>query len=186
MAKIKEAKLSDIIPDDLNANKGTEYGKHLMNQSFEKFGTWRSIAVDKNLKVAAGNKSLENFAEAGFEDVIIVPTNGKQLVVVQRTDIDSTTPEGEKMFREYGLADNATSNANLEWNEENIRAISEKWDINPEEWGIDTAFEDEEEQNECDDKEIVSTKMEVECGDASKLAELFGELQERGFKVKFV
>ena len=41
MAKVNEAKIDILIPDDLNANKGNEYGKHLIGKSFEKFGAWR-------------------------------------------------------------------------------------------------------------------------------------------------
>lgn len=183
--EIKKAKLSDLIPDDLNANKGTEFGSHLVENSIRKFGAGRSILLDKNNRIIAGNKTTENAAAIGMEDVIIIETTGNQIVAVKRMDIDLDTAQG----REMAIADNASAKANIDWDEENIKTISEKWEINPEEWGINPDFgkeDEEDEEEEPEDKKAISTKMEVECEDVSKLAELFSELQERGFSVKLV
>lgn len=179
---VKQGKLSDLIPDDLNANKGTEFGSHLVENSIRKFGAGRSILLDKNGRIIAGNKTTEQAAAIGLEDVIIVETTGTQIVAVKRMDIDLDTAQG----REMAIADNASAKANIEWDEENVKAIEEKWDIKPEEWGITTDFGGEVEDDEPEDEKAISTKMEVECEDVSKLAELFGELQERGFKVKLI
>lgn len=179
---VKQAKLSDLIPDDLNANKGTEYGAHLVESSIRKFGAGRSILLDMNNRIIAGNKTTENAAAIGLEDVIIIETTGTQIVAVKRMDIDLDTAQG----REMAIADNASAKANIAWDEENIKAIEEKWEISPEEWGISTEFEEDEEVEDLDDKKAISTKMEVECEDVSKLVELFSELQERGFKVKLI
>ena len=108
---IHTAKLSDLTPDDLNANKGTERGDYQLTQSLEKYGAGRSILIDKQGRIIAGNKTAAKFGELGLEDVVVVQTNGKQLVAVQRTDIDLDTPEG----RELAIADNRTSELNLDW-----------------------------------------------------------------------
>lgn len=39
---MKKAKISDLIPDDRNYNKGTEFGNSLINKSIKKFGAGRS------------------------------------------------------------------------------------------------------------------------------------------------
>lgn len=39
----KKTKLSDLIPDDKNFNKGSEFGNQLIEKSFRKFGAGRSI-----------------------------------------------------------------------------------------------------------------------------------------------
>jgi len=132
MAKVKETKIDTLIPDDLNANKGTEYGGHLMEKSFREFGAGRSILLDKNGRVIAGNKSLDTASAIGMENVIIVETTGEQLVAVKRMDIDLDSERG----RSLALADNATSKANLAWDEEAIEQITAEWNIKPEEWGI--------------------------------------------------
>lgn len=141
---VKEAKLEDLIPDDLNANKGTQYGTHLIEKSFSEFGAGRSILLDKNNRIISGNKSTEGASSVGIEDVIIVETDGTKLVAVKRTDIDLDSESGRKL----ALADNATSKANLDWDAEAIQAITNQWDIQPEDWGVkaDVGESDQDEE----------------------------------------
>ncbi|MBR4115652.1 MAG: SAM-dependent methyltransferase, partial [Bacteroidales bacterium] len=101
MAKIIERSIDSLIPDDKNFNKGTEYGDHLMDESLRKFGLGRSILLDKNDRIIAGNKTTEKAAELGFENVLIVETDGNTLVAVKRKDIDLDSAKG----RELALAD---------------------------------------------------------------------------------
>lgn len=129
---IKEGKIDDLILDNLNANKGTEYGGHLMEKSFRENGAGRSILIDKNNRIIAGNKSTETAASIGLQDVIIVESDGTKLIAVKRTDIDIDSKEG----RELALGDNATSKANLEWDPEAIQQIQQQWNVQPEDWGI--------------------------------------------------
>lgn len=127
-----KTKVKDLIPDDKNYNKGNEYGESLIAKSFQKFGAGRSILLDKNNKVIAGNKSLQKFAEQGLEDVQIIESDGKKLIAVKRTDIDLNTPEG----REMALADNATAKANIEWDFPNLEMAITEFDLKPLDWGV--------------------------------------------------
>lgn len=129
---IKEAKISDLIPDDKNNNKGTEFGNHLIEKSIQKFGAGRSILIDKNNRIIAGNKTIENATSVGIEKLIIVETTGDTVVAVKRTDINLDSTIG----REMALADNATAKANIKWDEEQIKAITEEFDIVPDDWGL--------------------------------------------------
>ena len=127
----KKIKVSDLIPDDKNFNKGNEYGESLIEKSFAQFGAGRSILLDKNNRIIAGNKSTQKFADGGGENVIVVETDGKTLVAVKRTDIDLDTPQG----REMALADNATAKANIVWDAEVLEAeVSEAVCA---EWGVE-------------------------------------------------
>lgn len=137
-------KISDIKLDDKNFNAGSEYGGALIKKSFEKFGAGRSILIDKNNKIIAGNKSTENYGAGGGEDVIIVESDGTKLIAVKRTDIDLDTPEG----REMALADNATAKANIVWAEDVIAETvgvetAESWGIEFKEQEIPEAQEDD-------------------------------------------
>lgn len=139
MAKAKEiSKISDLIPDANNYNKGTEFGQGLIEKSIRKNGLGRSLLLDRNGKVIAGNKTLEGTVAAGFadEDIIVVKTDGKKLVVVQRTDLDLETRKGKEM----ALADNATAKANLAWDYDALGADFQTDEL--EEWGV---FADESE-----------------------------------------
>lgn len=97
--------LADLTPDGENFNKHTEFGQKLLEESLRKFGAGRSILVDKDGNIIAGNSTTETAAAIGMDDVIVVPTDGKKLVVVQRTDLSLDSPEG----RELALADNMTA-----------------------------------------------------------------------------
>ena len=179
MAKIIETSIEQLVPDDKNFNEGTEYGQHLIEESLRKFGAGRSILLDKNNRIIAGNKTTENCANVGLDDVIIVETDGTKLVAVKRTDIDLDSAQG----REMALADNATGKANLCFDTDLIMQEAEKFDFDPEDWGIDVDNGEygkgEEKQ---DGKKVISTRLVVECGDVTKLSLLFSELQDRGFK----
>ncbi len=127
----KKLKLKDLIPDDKNFNVGSEYGNQLIERSFRTFGAGRSILIDKNNRIIAGNKSVENAFSIGMEDVEIIESDGKKIIAVKRTDIDLDSPEG----REMALADNATAKANIVWAED---IIAETVTIEVAEcWGVD-------------------------------------------------
>lgn len=106
-------KLSDLQPDERNANRGTERGTYMIRQSLQKLGAGRSILLDKNGKVIAGNKTLESAADIGLDDVLIVRTRGDQLVAVMREDLDLDDPEGQA--RQLAYADNRAGQVSLEW-----------------------------------------------------------------------
>jgi len=131
--KVTKAKLADLIPDDRNLNKGTERGKQLIAKSLNKFGAVRGIAVDKDNRIIAGNKTVENAIEQGIEDVIIVETTGKELVVTRRTDTSLDSKQG----REMALADNATVKVDLEWDTEQLESVADDFGIDTEEWEIE-------------------------------------------------
>lgn len=176
MAKVIETSIEYLVPDNKNFNKGTQFGEHLMDESLRKFGLGRSILLDKNDRIIAGNKTTEKAGELGFEKVVIVETDGSTLVAVKRNDIDLDSQKG----RELALADNATSKANLSWDEEMIMQCAEQFDFDPEEWGVSMSEPEEEGQEEP--KKEIDTRLIVECGDVTKLSLLFSELQDRGFK----
>lgn len=180
MTKIIETNIESLVPDNKNFNKGTEYGDRLMDESLRKFGLARSIVIDKNNRIIAGNKTAEKAADIGFTDVLVVEVDGNQLVAVKRKDIDLDSAKG----RELALADNATSKANLAWDESMIEEVSQQWDFEPQEWGVDVSIQEEPEQEEPSGKKEISTRLIVECGDVTKLSLLFRELQDRGFSVE--
>lgn len=114
----KKVKLSDLIPDNKNFNKGTDLGNSLIKKSLEHFGAGRSILIDKHNNIIAGNKSVENAIAIGMDDLQIVESDGSKIIAVKRTDIDLNTPEG----RELALADNATAKENILFDAELIEA----------------------------------------------------------------
>ena len=111
-------KLADLIPDHANANKGTERGRYALEASLRQYGAGRSILLDKNGRIIAGNKTAEVAADIGLEDVVIVQTDGTQIVAVQRTDLDIDSAEG----RGLAYADNRVGELSLDWDAEQVLA----------------------------------------------------------------
>ena len=104
--KTKDIKtIADLTPDGENFNRHTEFGYKLLEDSLRKFGAGRSVLVDKDGNIIAGNGVVETAAAIGMEDVVVVKTDGKKLVVVQRDDLSLDSKEG----RELALADNMTA-----------------------------------------------------------------------------
>ena len=139
MAKLIKSKIENLTPDDHNFNKGSEYGNHLIEKSFREFGAGRSILIDRNNRIIAGNKSIEAASSIGMENVVIVETTGDEIVAVKRTDIDLDSKKG----RELALADNATNKANLDFDEEEISKLSEQFEFDASDWGIETVNPDD-------------------------------------------
>ncbi len=113
-------KLSDLTPDSHNANKGTVRGRHLLETSLSKYGAGRSIVVDKNGRIIAGNKTAETAGEIGLDDVVIVRTDGKQLVAVMREDLDLN--DDDTAARMLAYADNRVGAVSLDFDPEVLLA----------------------------------------------------------------
>jgi len=154
-------KAKDLIHDDKNFNKGSESGAKLIKKSFEKFGAGRSILLDKNNRIIAGNKSVEF---SGIDDVQIVESDGTKLIAVKRTDIDLDTPLG----REMALADNASAKANIVFDAELIEA--EVGVAVAEEWGIEMPKVEPEVTEDDFDVDSV-TETDIVLGDLFEIGE---------------
>ncbi len=121
--------LSDLAPDQGNANKGTERGNRLLEDSLREFGAGRSIVTDKHGTVIGGNKTLEQAAALGF-DIEVVKSDGQKLVVVQRTDLD--LQDGDDKARRLAYADNRIGQIDLEWDADAIlRDMAAGVDLEP-------------------------------------------------------
>lgn len=119
-AKIKEVKIANLKFDDHNANAGTEAGSALLRQSIETLGFGRSVLVDRNDQLIAGNKTTEQAIESGAENAIVIETDGTQLIVVKRTDLD-LSDDADGRGRALALADNRIAEANLKWNPDEMQ-----------------------------------------------------------------
>ena len=101
--------IKDIKLDDRNFNLGTQKGRRLLNKSIDEFGTGRSILVDKNNVIIAGNKTFQAFKRTTNPELEIIETTGDELIAVKRNDIDINTDKG----RGLAFADNHVAETNL-------------------------------------------------------------------------
>lgn len=103
-------KISDLTFDKENANLGTERGNRTLETSLSHFGAGRSILIDKNGVIIAGNKTAEMAGQIGIEEVKVVETTGNEVVAVMRTDLDLNA---DPAARQLALADNRVGELSL-------------------------------------------------------------------------
>lgn len=179
--QLKQGKVHDLIQDDRNLNKGTERGRELIEKSLRQFGAGRSILVDKNNRIIAGNKTHANAEAAGIDDAVIVETDGTKLVVVKRTDIDLDTKQG----REMALADNATVKVDLAWDTDKLDVVVEDYGIDAEEWDVSTMSQiDKAKENGLQIE--FEYKLEISCRDEAEQERLYNELIEKGYECRIL
>jgi len=183
MSKETKNKISDLIPDDKNFNIGNSFGDSLIEKSLRKFGAGRSILIDKNNKIIAGNKTVENSAAIGLENVKIIESDGTEIIAVKRIDIDLNTKRG----REMALADNASAKANITWDFENINLefdTQECKDCGVIDFTEDT--EPESEQKDLSDQLKETFEVIITCKDEKHQEQVYNKMIADGFKVRIL
>jgi DNA modification methylase len=130
MKKIK--KITDLEFDVKNINKGSEFGSSLLAKSLQEVGAGRSVLADKNGVLIAGNKTVEQASQIGITKIKVVETEGDELVIVQRTDLDINSEQGAKMK----IWDNTVSKHNYVEDAEVAEAICEEFTLDITEMGL--------------------------------------------------
>jgi hypothetical protein len=120
-------KISALKFGDKNANRGTTRGRKALAASLQSYGAGRSILLDKKDRVIAGNKTLAQAKAAGHQNVIVVETDGTQLVAVRRTDLDLR----DKKARALAVADNRVGELDLEWETDVLAELKKSVDLSP-------------------------------------------------------
>ncbi len=131
--KTTNAKITDLHFDDKNANKHTQKGLRLIEKSLSKLGAGRSILIDKNNNIIAGNGVIETAGQIGMENIRIVETDGKEIVAVKRTDIDINSKKG----RELAIIDNHSAKESIDLDFDVINDLASEYDISPVEWELE-------------------------------------------------
>ena len=155
----KETTIEQLKFDTKNFNKHTEFGMSLLEKSLRQNGAGRSILVDKDNNIIAGNGIVEAAQNAGITRTKVVEVQGDELVVVKRTDLTLDSKQG----REMALADNATAAADLDWDAETIAEVESEFDISASDWGVDIDFTTDETQASEDDFDEETDTITPKC-----------------------
>ena len=75
-------RLTDLIPDPQNANRGTDRGRVALERSLREFGAGRSVLLDCHGQIISGNKTVEQ-AKLLKMPVRVVRSDGDRLIAVQ-------------------------------------------------------------------------------------------------------
>lgn len=127
--------IETLIQDQHNFNRGTEEGGRLMEKSLKELGAGRSILIDKDGNIIAGNKTQLAAIKAGIKKVRVIESDGTELIAVKRTDVEIDSKQG----RELALADNLTTQINLSWDNAELTQVADEQGIELQDWGIDPA-----------------------------------------------
>ena len=118
------ASINDLQNDHKNARKRTDRSSKLIKESLQKFGAARSIVIDENNRILAGNGTIAGAKAAGIKNLKVIETDGNEIIAVKRTGLS----EDEKVG--LALADNRTSDLS-EWDLNMLEELSQEHDLNP-------------------------------------------------------
>jgi hypothetical protein len=151
-SKMDKATIKDLNFDTKNANKHTEKGMRLLEKSLSKLGAGRSILLDKDNNIIAGNGVIEVAGQIGLENIKIIETDGNEIIAVKRNDVSINSKKG----RELALADNQTAKMGIDFDFEVIDNLANEFDLNLKEWEFEPlVFNNKLEASEDDYEKIV-------------------------------
>jgi len=101
-------KATKIQMDPLNVRVHDQRNKEAIKQSLKELGAGRSIVMDANNILIAGNGVYEQAQELGIP-VKEIETDGKTLIAIKRTDLQSD----DQRRKALALADNKTSDLSV-------------------------------------------------------------------------
>jgi DNA modification methylase len=116
--------IKDLKSDHKNARKRTDRSAKLIAESLQRYGAARSIVIDEENRILAGNGTIEGAKAAGIKNVRVIETDGTEIIAVKRTGLT----EDEKIG--LALADNRTSDLS-DWDKDMLQQLSEEHDIAP-------------------------------------------------------
>lgn len=106
----------EIKFDALNYRTHDEKNLKLIKKSLKELGAGRSIVIDSEGEIIAGNATYKQARELGLP-VQVIETDGKRLIVVKRTDLKTQ----DKKRKRLALMDNSTSDK-VQWDFDHIAA----------------------------------------------------------------
>ena len=116
---MSKSKLTDYRPQRANANRHTQRGMGLLEKSIQEDGWIGAITVAADGETFDGSARIEVGAATGFEDAIVVESDGTRPIVHVRRDIPTADDPRAKRL---GLAANRVAELNLEWDVDELLA----------------------------------------------------------------
>jgi DNA modification methylase len=116
--------IKDLKSDHKNARKRTDRSASLIAESLQRYGAARSIVIDEDNRILAGNGTIEGAKAAGIQNIRVIETDGTEIIAVKRTGLS----EDEKIG--LALADNRTSDLS-DWDKDMLQQLSADHDLAP-------------------------------------------------------
>ena len=115
--------INDLQNDPKNARKRTDRSAKLIKQSLEQYGAARSIVIDENNRILAGNGTIAGAKAAGIKNLKIIEADGDEIIAVKRSNLTEDQKVG------LAIADNRTGDLS-EWDIDMLEQLSNEHDLN--------------------------------------------------------
>jgi ParB-like chromosome segregation protein Spo0J len=106
--------IKDLVPDPGNRRLHSPRNIGMIVDALHKVGAARSIVIDEDNIIRAGNGTVEAAAEAGITKLLVVDADGTTLVAVRRTGLT------DAQKRDLANYDNRTSETST-WDAEGLQ-----------------------------------------------------------------
>jgi len=116
--------INSLLSDHKNARRRTDRSAELIKESLQRYGAARSIVIDEDNRILAGNGTIEGAKAAGIKNVRIIETDGTEVIAIKRSGLS----EDEKVG--LALADNRTADLS-EWDQAMLHTLSQEHDLSP-------------------------------------------------------
>lgn len=114
--KLQTIDIKDLQFDDRNPRTHPKENIDVIEHSMREFGAARSIVLDENNMILAGNGATKGAIKAGKQRVIIVDSDGTELIAVRRSNLT------EEQKNQLKLVDNR-SNETSDWDYEILQEL---------------------------------------------------------------
>lgn len=114
--------LGDVIADPHNARKHTARNMAMIERSLHEVGAARSIVIDENDTILAGNATVEAAMSAGFSRMRIIDADGHELIAVRRRNL---TDDQKTLLSVY---DNRSAEL-ADWHAGTVLALADTVDL---------------------------------------------------------
>jgi len=118
------ASINDLKSDHKNARRRTDRSSDLIKESLQRYGAARSIVIDEDNRILAGNGTIDGAKAAGIRRVRIIESEGDEVIAVRRSGLSEEQKVG------LALADNRTADLS-EWDLEMLHRLSEEHELDP-------------------------------------------------------
>lgn len=110
--------LDELVPDPRNARTHAPDNIDLISESLREVGAARSIVIDDDNVILAGNATVTAARAAGLTQMTVIDADGDTLIAVRRTGL---TPEQK---RRLALFDNRAAEL-ADWDSDVLRSLAD-------------------------------------------------------------
>lgn len=147
--------MGNIKLDKNNARKHNPVNKGLVNKSLKELGTGRSILIDSDDTIIAGNCTFEEAEKLGIP-VKVIETDGKELIALKRIDLK---PD-DKRRKELAIVDNSATD--LSEFKEDIWEDEHFAEVDLSDWGVEETYQSNQQNESASETNYSEKNKEVD------------------------